>query len=79
MRAAEALARYGAAAVFGARGATERELRCIAQAERVAQAYQSRDDYRDADGQRNWAEWTQRHRAQAELLIAVAELSNGED
>jgi len=65
--------------VFGAVGATEVQLRCVTMAERVAQAYQSRADYRDAEGNVNWPEWTRRNGAQAELLITVAEFSNGKD
>ena len=68
---------YGAAAVFG-RVLGVGEMRRMSAAKRVYTAYHNRENYRDRDGNKNFAEWAQRHEDDAELLNkAVMVVMNG--
>lgn len=58
---------YGAAAVYG-RVLGVGEMRRMSVARRVYNAYQSRDAYRNKDGNKDFAEWAGKYPDAAELL-----------
>ena len=59
--------KFGASSVFG-RVLGVGEMRRMALAQRVYQAYQARRNYRDADGAENWAEFATRNPKSQDLL-----------
>lgn len=59
--------RFGAENVYG-RALGLSEMRRLTVVENVIKAYQSRKEYRDADGYENWAEWAAKHEHAARLL-----------
>lgn len=68
---------YGAAAVFG-RVLGVGEMRRMSAAKRVYAAYHARDNYRDKDGNKSYAEWAGKYPDDAEMLNqAVRMVTNG--
>ncbi len=68
---------YGADAVFGRRLGVG-EMRRMSAAKRVYVAYHNRENYRDKDGKKNFAEWAGKYPYDAELLNkAVRMVTNG--
>jgi hypothetical protein len=63
---------YGAQAVMG-RVMGAGELRRITVARNVINAYRSREGYRDAEGNVNWAAWAESHKELARILNMAAQ------
>lgn len=51
---------------------------CMIAAANVQVAYRSRSEYRDKDGNENWAEWANKNPALNEILVAAAAESEGQ-
>lgn len=67
--------RFGAQAVFG-RILSVREMRMMSLAERIVRAYHDRDAYRDADKNKNWAEWAAKNPTEFRLLNVAMRAAN---
>jgi hemoglobin-like flavoprotein len=69
--------RFGAQAVMG-RPLYAQEIHFMIVAENIANAYRSREVYRDSKGDPNWVEWTQKYEALANILIDAEKAVNVE-
>lgn len=54
------------------------EMRRMLAAENVYKSYQGRENYRDKDGGKNWAEWAGNYPQAAELLNRAAQAASEE-
>lgn len=72
-----AVERYGALPVFG-RPPGVGELRRLATMDHIIQASRKKDEYKDADGNVNWAAWANDHPRDAALLAEAMKAAEGQ-
>jgi len=63
---------WGVEAILGRAWLSAKEVQHMTAALNVYYAYKHQEDYRDKDGQKNWAEWARLHPGEAEVLSAAA-------
>jgi hypothetical protein len=68
---------YGVEAVMGRSYLGVREIRTMNIADSIYNAFQSRDRYRDKDGNTNWSEWAERYPKLAELITEATRSIDG--